>query len=104
MNLRELKEIESDFLWNVVREGIVVWGKPEDIISKEPHPSLKPLVVVSYSVEGLSETEKRRLLRRLYTSKNKLLDKKTDWLGTGTILVSAEKFEDVRELFDKFHP
>ena len=103
VDLRELKEIESDFLWNVVREGIVVWGKPEDIISKEPHPSLKPLVVVSYSVEGLSETEKRRLLRRLYTSKNKLLDKKADWLGPGTILVSAEKFEDVRELFDKFH-
>lgn len=103
VNLKELKEIEPDFLWNVVREGIVVWGKPEDIISKEPHPSLKPLVVVSYSFDGLSETDKRRLLRRLYTSKNKLLDKKTDRLGPGTILVSAEKFEDVRELFDKFH-
>jgi len=66
--------MESDFLWNVVSEGIVVWGKPEDIISKEPHPSLKPLVEVSYSIEGLSEAEKRRLLRRLYTSKNKLFD------------------------------
>ena len=50
VNLRELKEIESDFLW-----------------------------------------------------KNKLLDKKTDRLGPGTILVIAEKFEDIRELFDKFH-
>jgi predicted nucleotidyltransferase len=103
VNLRELKEIEPDFLWNVTREGIVVWGKPEELISRKPHPSLKPLVVVSYSVNNLSGNNKRRLLRRLYTSKNRLLDKKTDRLGPGTILVSAEKFEEVRKLFDKFH-
>ncbi|MCL0078515.1 nucleotidyltransferase domain-containing protein [Dehalococcoidia bacterium] len=103
VNLRDLEEIESDFLWNVVREGIVVWGKPEDVISKEPHPSLKPLVVVSYSVNDLSETDKRKLLRRLYTCKNKLLDKTIDRLGPGTLLVTAEKFETASELFDKFH-
>ena len=41
----------------------------------------------------MSETDKRKLLRQLYTSKNKLLDKKTDRLGHGTILISAELFD-----------
>lgn len=103
VNMRELKEVEPDFLWNVVRESILIWGKPGELIGREPHPSLKPLVVVSYSVNNLSENNKRSLLRKLYTSKNRLLDKKTDRLGPGTILVSAEKFEEVRKLFDKFH-
>lgn len=39
-----MKEIEPDFFWNVVREGILIWGRAEDVIMKKAHPSLEPMI------------------------------------------------------------
>ncbi|MCK4614049.1 MAG: nucleotidyltransferase domain-containing protein [Thermoplasmata archaeon] len=103
INLKRMEEIEPDFLWNVAKEGILIWGKPNEIIAKRPHPSLQPLMMIRYITRGMSKTDKRRLLRSLYTNKKKLIDKKEERIGPGTIVIKAEKLEKVKNLLDKFH-
>jgi len=103
VNKKDMKEIEPDFLWNVSREGILIWGKPEDILMKGPHPSLEPMVLIKYSVKDLNEKDKRRLLRMLYTSKKKLIDKENERIGPGTILINARKFDELKEVLDEFN-
>jgi predicted nucleotidyltransferase len=103
INKRNMKEIEPDFLWNVCKEGILIWGKPEDILMKSPHPSLEPMMLIRYSVKDLNEKDKRRLLRTLYASKKKLINKKSERLGPGTILTNARKFDKFKEVLDRFN-
>ena len=103
VNKRNMKEIEPDFLWNVCKEGILIWGKPADILMKTPHPSLEPFVLIRYSVKDLNEKDKRRLLRILYTSKKKLIDKRNERLGPGTILIKSRKFDKIKEILDEFN-
>jgi len=102
VNKRNMGEVESDFLWNVIKEGIVVWGKPQDILMKTPHPSLEPLMLIRYSVKELNEKDKRKLLRWLYTSKKRIIGKRKEKLGPGVLLVKAEKFEEIKKVFDEF--
>ncbi|MEA2071593.1 MAG: nucleotidyltransferase domain-containing protein [Asgard group archaeon] len=103
VNKKDMKEIEPDFLWNVSREGILIWGKPEDILMKGPHPSLEPMVLIKYSVKDLNENDKRRLLRTLYTSKKKLINKKSERVGPGILLIKAKKYEEIKRLLDAFN-
>jgi len=102
VNKKNIGDVESDFLWNVIKEGAVIWGKPEDILMKTPHPSLEPLMLIQYSVKGLNENDKRKLLRWLYTSKKKIIGKNKEKLGPGVLLIKADKFEEVKKIFDKF--
>jgi predicted nucleotidyltransferase len=102
VNQRNMKEIEPDFLWNVVRDGILIWGRAEDVIMKRDHPSLEPMVIIRYSMKELSGKDKRRLLRHLYSSKRSMVDKKTERLGPGTLLLKAEKFDGVKDILDSF--
>lgn len=102
INKKNIGEIESDFLWNVTKEGVVIWGKPQDILMKAPHPSLEPLMLVRYSVKELNERNKRKLLRWLYTSKKRIIaDPKEKW-GPGVLLINAEKYEEIKKIFDRF--
>ena len=103
VNKGNMIEIESDFLWNVVKEGVVIWGKPQDILMKSPHPSLEPLMLIKYSVKELNEKNKRKFLRWLYTSKKKIIEKREEKLGPGVLLIKAEKFEETKRVFDKFN-
>lgn len=102
-NRRDMKEIEPDFLWNISKEGIVIWGNPPDILMEDPHPSLKPMALIRYSVKDLDDNDKRRLLRMLYTAKQKLIDKKRERIGPGTLLIKASKFDHIKEVLDGFN-
>ena len=102
VNKANMKDTESDFLWNVTKEGVIIWGKPQDILMKEPHPTLEPLVLVRYSVKELNGKNRRKLLRWLYSSKKKIIDKKNEKLGPGVLLIKARKFEEIKKIFDKF--
>ncbi|MCD6108357.1 MAG: nucleotidyltransferase domain-containing protein [Thermoplasmata archaeon] len=103
VNIRNMKEIEPDFLWNVCKEGILIWGKPADVLMKVSHPSLEPFALVRYSIKDLDEKERRKLLRMLYTSKKMLIDKQNERLGPGIILVRSSKFDKVKEALDRFN-
>ena len=103
VNKKKMEEIEPDFIWNVVKEGILIWGKPHDILMKEPHPSLEPMILINYSVKDLNEKNKRRLLRTLYTSKKRMIDKKNERLGPGILLIKAKKYDEIKKILDEFN-
>jgi len=103
VNKKNIDEVEPDFLWNIVKEGVVIWGKPQDILMKTPHPSLEPLMLVKYSIKELNEKDRRKILRWLYTSKKKIIEKRRERLGPGVLLIKAEKFGEIKKKFDEFN-
>ena len=102
VNKRHMEEIDPDFLWNVAKEGILIWSQPVNVLMKKAHPSLEPMILIKYSTKNLEEKEKRKLLRSLYSSKKKLINKEKERLGQGIILTTAEKFDKLKELLDSF--
>ena len=103
INKKNVGEVESDFLWNVAKEGVVIWGKPQDILMKASHPSLEPLMLIRYSVKELNERDKRKILRWLYTSKRRIIGEGKEKWGPGVLLIKAEKFEEIKKIFDEFN-
>jgi len=103
VNKRSLEKLDPDFLWNVCKDGIMIWGRPEDILVEKDIPFLKPMVLVRYSISGLSDKDKRRFLRSLYSSKKRLIDKDTEKVGPGTLLLDAKKFDELRDVLDRFN-
>lgn len=103
INQQTIEDTEPDFLWNVAREGILLWGKPSNAIYREPPSSLEPFLLVKYSTRNMEPKEKRKLLRKLYTAKKRLMDKENERLGPGVLLTPAGKFEKLKELLDSFH-
>lgn len=102
LNQKKIEKAEPDFLWNVAKEGILVWAKPKDILSREPHPSLEPMMICRYSIKGLKEKDRRGFLRHLYAGKKRIINKSEERLGPGTLLIRADKFNKIKETFDRF--
>lgn len=100
VNQRSIEDMDPDFLWNVVREGVLIWNRLEDELMKEPHPFLEPMVLVKYTTRDLEEKNKRKLLRKLYSSKKRLINKDKERLGQGVLLTSAAKFDELKDLLD----
>lgn len=103
INQRNIEDTEPDFLWNVAREGILLWGKPSRAIYREPPSSLEPFLLVKYSTQNLDPGHKRKLIRKLYTAKKRLIDKEKERLGPGVLLTPAQKFDKLKELLDSFN-
>ncbi len=55
-----------DFLWEVAREGIVLWADPALVLLPASHPRLEPALLVTYSTRGLSGQARTALHRGLY--------------------------------------
>ncbi|MEA3458187.1 MAG: nucleotidyltransferase domain-containing protein [Candidatus Thermoplasmatota archaeon] len=103
INKNNMKEVDADFLWTIAKEGIIIWGKPNELLMNTPHPSLKPMMLIQYSTKNLDEKDKRKLLRWLYTSKQKMINKNKEKIGLGVLLVKAQKFDELKKVFDMFN-
>ena len=103
VNEKEIHEMDPDFFWNVINEGMLLWGKPEYMIYREPASSMEPYLLIKYSTQNLEPSEKRKLIRRLYTSKKMLMNKETERIGPGVILAPAERLKNLKELFDSLN-
>jgi len=104
--------LEPDFLDNISREGIIIYGKP--IILTTENLQLKPYVIYTYSVANVPQIKKTMLQRALkgykttrktkgkvYKSEKngllKLLEAKK--LGKGVILVPQKNSKEIEKLF-----
>jgi len=56
--------VDEDFLENLCKEGIVVWGKP--LLLDVKKLKLSPQVIISYDLSGLPNYDKLRIHRALY--------------------------------------
>lgn len=104
--------LDPDFLDNITREGIIIYGKP--IILTTEKLQLKPHVIYTYSVMGLPQIKKSKLQRALkgYKVVRKLREKvyksekngllktlQAKKLGKGVIMVPQENSKTLEKLF-----
>lgn len=95
-------DMEPDFLWEVAKEGLIIWARPAEIISKNVRKNLLPKLLCKYTLKGLTEKDKRAVIRRLYESRNKLIDKKEEKIAPGVLLIDAEKEKELVNIFNNY--
>lgn len=99
-NLNNNKDIEPDFLWAVFKEGIMLWGNPNTLFAKKIIGILEPKLLCTYSLKKLEEKDKRAVIRKLYESKFRLIDKE-EKVASGVVLIDAKKENQIKAIFEK---
>ncbi|HAW50119.1 TPA: hypothetical protein DCX16_04130 [bacterium] len=116
-NLRDIGENELDFLWNVEKEGLIIWQRDNLFLGKEISRHLIPKVIISYSLKGLSSKDKSKIHRALYgyqmkmqvegriyeVSKEGAVSDKCRKLGPGSLILTLDVWERLEKVFDKLN-
>lgn len=114
-NLKDIGENELDFLWNLEKEGIVIWQKENLFFKGDLSKHLKAKVLISYSLKGLSTRDKSRIHRTLYgyqmktkiknkvyeVAKKGLVSDGSKRLGPGTIILSLNTWSNLEDIFEQ---
>lgn len=85
--LTNLRDVDREFIKNISREGILVWGKPLVLKGEE---ILKPKVLFKYRVGGKSDPRKVRFYRALRLAKAEKL--------RSAIVVDPEGASDIEQI------
>ncbi|MBI5681263.1 MAG: nucleotidyltransferase domain-containing protein [Methanobacterium sp.] len=107
------ESIDSDFLWEVVKDGITLYCKPELILGQKDF--LKPAAFISYSYGEIPQKDKMFVKRQLYGYKIKtehkgkkytseregIVSKYGKKMGRATFMIEAGKTDEIIELFDE---
>jgi len=113
-NLRD-GTLDPHFLWEVAREGVVIWADPALVLVSESYPGLEPALLVTYSTRGMTSRDKGALHRALYgyrvekrtdakvyvSEKRGLIDKTGRRLGPGVVIVPARIADRLIGLLEK---
>ncbi len=105
--------IDADFLWEVTKNGFVLYLKPESVIGRREF--LTPSLLFSYSFQGILPKDQMFVNRRLYGYRSKTVHKQKEYinerpglvqlygkkLGRAAFIIDARKSDDVRRLFDE---
>ncbi len=106
------ESVDSDFLWEVAKNGIVLYCRPERIVGKEAY--LKPALVVSYGFPDIPQKDKMFIKRRLYgyrvstvhkgkeyiSKKDGLVNQYGKKIGKAVFLIDVGKSDEIIKLFD----
>ena len=101
-NLSNEKDIEPDFLWEVCKDGIMLWGDPNFVLGKKIKEALTPKFLCTYSLKELEEKDKRAVIRKLYESRDKLIGKGEKVSG-GVLFIDAQKEPRLKAIFEKYN-
>lgn len=105
-------ELDSEFLWEVAKDGMVLYTRAEEILGKEKY--LEPSAFISYSFQNIPAKDKMYVKRRLYGYKVKSIHHGKQYINEGrgivqehgkkmgraTFLINAGHVDEVLELFD----
>lgn len=111
-NLNDPDDMDTDFLWNISKEGTIIWGKLDAELLKEPGKNLGPRSLITYSTKGLVSKGKSAIHRGLfgyrfsqrvkgksyYSQRRGLINKQEYKLGDGVLLVPSDMEERILEL------
>ncbi len=115
MTNRNFVDLDSYFVNQLLTEGIVLYGKSLHLESQGI--TLQPYIILRYSLEGLSQTDKMRVKRSLYgqetkkeykgktytTRYNGLLESKiSEKLGPAVVLIPKESAEELKKTLEEF--
>lgn len=95
-------DMEPDFLWEICKDGIMLWGDPKFIIGDRLKEVLQPKLLCTYSFKGLVEKDKRAVIRKLYKSKSRLIDEEKEKIAPGVLLIDSKKEPLLKALFDRY--
>ncbi len=114
-NLNDPDDMDTDFLWNISKEGTIIWGRPDIELIREPGKNLQPKSLITYSIKGLTSKNKSAIHRGLfgyrfsqkvkdksyYSQKKGLIDRKEYKLGDGVLFMPSDMEEEILELLSK---
>ena len=90
--ITNLKDLDESFMENIIRDGIIIYGKP---LFMEAKKLLKTLIMFEYKVGGNSATKKVRFYRAL---KNLNLKKVKN-----AIIIQNKQANNLKEVFELNH-
>lgn len=61
--LTNMKDVGTDLLKEIVREGVVLYGK---LVVTPDYLAIKPYLIISYDFSGAGSTTRQRVARRVY--------------------------------------
>lgn len=107
------ESIDSDFLWEVAKDGITLYCLPELVLGQKEF--LKPAAFISYTYGDIPQKDKMFVKRQLYgykvTKKHKdkeyiseregIVNKYGKKLGRATFIIEAKKTDEILKLFDE---
>ena len=107
-SVRELQEkTEPTFLQNVLQHGVLLYLRYPFMAPAFAH-NLKPVTIVSYSLKGLSQNEKMRLIYRLFGRERKgeglrgvVGEGGGRKLGDGCFMIPTEKLDVVVDVLKR---
>jgi predicted nucleotidyltransferase len=92
---------DSYFLWETLKDGCVLFCRPEAVV--QSIENINPYALISYNYKGLSAALKKRVHRFLYESKHgMLIDKanKMGYIAPSVLLLPISKSELITDFFD----
>ncbi len=109
------ESIDSDFLWEVTKDGEILYCKTEMVLGREDF--LKPAAFISYTYGEIPAKDKMFVKRQLYGYKVKKKHKNKEYIsekegiiskygkkmGRATFIIAAKKVDDVIRLFEEKH-
>lgn len=108
---------DTDFLWEIAKEGIIIWGDPSEVLMSKPRSTLTPELLVTYSHKGLNSSDRGALHRGLYgyrterrvgdkvyvSEKKGLITEKGRKIGRGVVLIPARLSDQLIEILETHH-
>lgn len=107
------ESVDSDFLWEVVKDGITLYCKTELILGQKEF--LKPAAFISYTYGDIPPKDKMFVKRQLYGYRVKKKHKDKEYIseregivskygkkmGRATFIIEAKKVDEILLLFDE---
>jgi len=109
------EEVDSTFLWEVAKDGHVLYCTPESILGRVELGHLKPAVFISYALSKMPPKDRMYIDRQLYgytvrkvhkgkeyvSEREGLIPRYGKKLGRATFIIDAQKSDDVLRLFNE---
>jgi predicted nucleotidyltransferase len=93
---------DSYFMWETLKDGAVIYIRPE--LALDTMGNARPYALIAYSYSDLKENDKKKVQRFLFDSKSGMqMDKgnKMEYIAKGVILLPQKRSKKVTEYFEK---
>lgn len=94
-------EEDSYFIWEVGKDGVVIYIRPEMVLA--PTTNISPYALISYSFTGLDDATKKKTQRFLFKSKSGVkidMNNKLEYIAPGVLLLPLEKVDQITDFFE----
>jgi len=111
------EHIDTDFLWEVARDGLMLYGRPETLLGRETYLTLTPVSIILYNLSGIPRKDRVFLERKLYGYHARPTYKEKEYaiereglvtqalhgkrLGRGGLMIDARSADGVLHLFNE---